>query len=164
MALSDSCFEFLEAFGTAARKLDEEIHWYSAPENPLRYGEEIDAMRRACMVVAEAPHDPEAGARLLRLVASVMRYHDAPPGAPAKTEREAAMMELVRLLRSNLGTEDASTVSLTVEHITGETPFTAQAARRLAVLLPKLGKATYDAAIKIITDIGSATAKKMLGL
>ena len=74
------------------------------------------------------------------------------------------MTELVRLLRSNLGAEDASDVSSTVEHITRETPFTAQAARRLSVLLPKLGRATYDAAVKIITDIGSATAKKMLGL
>ena len=82
MALSDACFDFLEAVGGAARKLADEAHWYSAPDNPLRYGEEIDALRRACMVVAEAPYDPEAGVRLLRLAASVMRHHDTPPGTP----------------------------------------------------------------------------------
>lgn len=164
MALSDACFEFLDAFGEAARKLAEEVHWYSAPDNPLRYGEEIDALRRACVAVAETPYDPEAGVRLLRLAASVMRHHDTPPGAPAAAEREAEMMELVRLLRSNLNDEDGSAVPSMVEHITRETPFTAPAAQRLAGLLPKLGKAAYDAAVKIITDIGSATAKKMLGL
>jgi hypothetical protein len=31
-------------------------------------------------------------------------------------------------------------------------------------MLAKLGKSTYDVAIKIISDIGSATVKKMLGL
>jgi hypothetical protein len=164
MTLSDSCFEFLETFGKAARGLAEEVHWYAAPGNPLRYGEEIDALRRACAAVAEMPYDPEAGARLLRLATSVMRYHDTPPGAPAMAERQAEMTELVRLLRSNLDAEDASAVPSTVEHITEETPFTAQAATRLAGLLPKLGKPAYEAAIKIITDIGSATAKKMLGL
>ncbi len=164
MALSDSCFEFLEAVGKAGRKLADEAHHYSAPDNPLQYGEEIDTLRRACMAMAETPYDPEAGASLLRLAASVMRHHDTPPGAPSAPDREAETMELVRLLRSNLGTEDASAASSTVEHIARETPFTAQAARRLASLLPKLGKAAYDTAIKIISDIGSATAKKMLGL
>ena len=74
------------------------------------------------------------------------------------------MMELVRLLRSDLNIEEASSISSTVGNIVNETPLTEQATKRLAALLPRLGKATYDAAIKIITDIGSATAKKMLGL
>ncbi len=52
----------------------------------------------------------------------------------------------------------------TVGKIVNETPLTEQATKRLAALLPRLGKATHDAAIKINTDIGSATAKKMLGL
>lgn len=164
MALSDVCFDFLEEVGGAARKLADEAHWYSAPDNPLRYGEEINAPRRACMVVAEAPYNPEAGVRLLRLAASVMRHHDTPPGTLSAAERKAEMMELVRLLRSNLSAEDASAAPSTVEHITTESPFTAQAAQRLAGLLPKMGKAAYDAAIKVITDIGSTTAKKMLGL
>lgn len=164
MALSDACSDFLEAFGKAAHELAEGVHWYSAPDSPLRYGEEIDALRRACVAVSETPYDPEADAHLLRLVVSMMRYHDTPPGAPAATEREAEMMELVRLFQSNLSAADASTIPSTVEHATRETPFTAQAAKRLADLLPKLGKVAYDAAIKIITDLGSATAKKMLGL
>ncbi len=164
MALSDSCFEFLEAFGVAAHKLAEEVHWYSAPDNPLRYGEEIDAMRRACLAVAEVPYDPEAAGRLLRLATSVMRHHDTHSGMAAAAERESAMMELVRLLRSNLEPEDASAVSAIVKPIAQEAPFTAQAAGRLTGLLSKLDKTAYDAAIKIITDIGSAAAKMTLGL
>jgi hypothetical protein len=31
-------------------------------------------------------------------------------------------------------------------------------------MLSKVGKSTYNIAIKIISDIGSATVKKMLGL
>ncbi len=73
MALSDSCFDFLEAVSEAARKLADEAHWYSAPDNPLWYGEEIDAVRRTCMAVVETSYDPETGMRLLRLAASVMR-------------------------------------------------------------------------------------------
>ena len=37
-------------------------------------------------------------------------------------------------------------------------------ASRIAIILKRLGSSTYDVAIKIITDIGSATGKKMLGL
>lgn len=164
MALSDSCFEFLESFGEAARKLAEEAYRYSAPDNPLHYGEKIDAIRRACISVMDAPSDPEAGARLLCLAVSVIQYHDTPPGTLTAEERGAAMMELVRLLRSDLNIEEASSMWSTVGKIVNETPLTEQATKRLAALLPRLGKATHDAAIKIITDIGSATARKMLGL
>lgn len=164
MALSDACFEFLDAVSKAAHELADAAHYYSALDNSLRYGEEIDTLRRACIAVTDAPYSPEAGVRLLRLAASIMRYHDTPPGNLSEQEREAEMMKLVGLLRSNLGDKDASAVPSMVEHITRETPFTVRAAQRLADLLPKLGKVAYDAAIKIITDIGSATAKRLLGL
>jgi hypothetical protein len=31
-------------------------------------------------------------------------------------------------------------------------------------MLPRLGKVAYEATIKIVSDVGSATAKKLLGL
>jgi hypothetical protein len=39
-----------------------------------------------------------------------------------------------------------------------------QASERFKTMLSKLGKSAYEVAIKIISDIGSATVKKMLGL
>ena len=61
MALSDSCFEFLDAVTIAASALAKDVHHYSSPDNPISHGAEIDALRRACSAVAEAPYDPDAG-------------------------------------------------------------------------------------------------------
>ena len=46
--LSDACFDFIDATERAALELAEAVHWYSAPDGPWNYGEEIDALRRAC--------------------------------------------------------------------------------------------------------------------
>src|SRR4051812_48948056 len=83
--LSDSCSEFLTTFGEAARKLATETHWYADPDSPFRYGQEIDALRRACVDVADDPQNVEAGASLLRLALLVMRFHDTPLGRPKLT-------------------------------------------------------------------------------
>jgi hypothetical protein len=96
--LSDACFEFLTAVSDAARKLAEDAHSYSSPSATIPYGVEIDALRRACMRVADQPTDAEAGAHLLRLSISVLRYHDAPPDSPELAERERKTLELARLL------------------------------------------------------------------
>jgi hypothetical protein len=77
MALSDSCFEFLHAGSTAADELARNVHHYSDPQGAFVYGWEIDALRRACAAAAETPDDPEAGAGLLRLAATVMAFHDS---------------------------------------------------------------------------------------
>jgi hypothetical protein len=79
MALSDSCFEFMQQTADAANVLSVAIHHYAAPDYPISYGIEIDALRRACAAVKERPFDPEAGAELLRLAASVMTFHDTMP-------------------------------------------------------------------------------------
>ena len=100
----------------------------------------------------------------LRLAASVMRCHDTPPGVPESSERRAELATLIRLMQADLDAEDASAVPSIVENVVSETPFTERAARNLNALLPKLGRAAYDMAIKVITDVGSATAKKILGL
>ena len=85
MALS-VLLRFLQAVAAAAAQLGRDAHQYSDPQNPLRYGPEIDALRRACVAAVDAPYDPGAGARVLRLAASVMRF-TIPLQAPV--ERQA---------------------------------------------------------------------------
>lgn len=165
MALSDSCFEFLSTIVTAADELSAEVHHYSAPDRPIQYGAEIDALRRACVALKEAPYDPEAGARLFRLAASVMTFHDTPPNSEEFSHRANEMKQLVLLLQRELGDgDDATCVPAVVAQAVAETQYTQEASVRLRELLSKLGKSSYDIAIRIISDVGSATAKKILGL
>lgn len=164
MALSDSCYEFMKATADAADALAAAVHHYSAPDSPIVYGIEIDALRRACAVMKESPFDPESGSELLRLAASVMTFHDALPNTPESLVREGEMKKLIRLLQATLDYDDETTVPAIVENVVVETKFTPQAAERLKLLLPKLGRSAYEIAIKIISDIGSPTVKKILGL
>lgn len=165
MSLSDACFDFLLANEKAAEHLAAAVHHYSAPDYPITYGIEMGALRQACVAVKERPYDPEAGAALLRLAASVMTFHDAVPFEPERIRREAEMKKLIRkLLDEPLQGEDETAITATIQNVLVETPFTPAAAARLKTLLSKVGGSTYDVAIKIITDIGSATVKKILGL
>jgi hypothetical protein len=164
MALSDSCFEFLEAVQEAASKLAEEAHHYSAPAFVSTYGTEVDALRRAAAIVAEHPYDHEAGSRLIRLAVKIGKYHDTVPGHPAEAENKKEMLELVRLLQSELTGEDVDAVPAVVENIVTESRYTEPATIRLKAMLGKLGKSSYDVAIKIIGDVGSSVAKRMLGM
>jgi hypothetical protein len=71
---------------------------------------------------------------------------------------------MTRRLTPQSDSKEKATIPTVVENVVVETRFTLQAAERLKTMLAKLGKPTYDVAIKIISDIGSATVKKMLGL
>jgi hypothetical protein len=164
VALSDICFEFLQAVSSAAEELARGVHHYSDPDYPLGYGSEIDTLRMASVAVREAPYDPEAGARLLRLAASVMAFHDTPPDTDQSRARRTAMKELIRTLEAELNGDDTTAVPAIVHNVVEETGYTRAASDRLKTILPKLGKTAYDVTIKIISDIGSATAKKILGL
>jgi hypothetical protein len=93
-----------------------------------------------------------------------MLYYDTPPGVPEESERRDEMKALISLLQADLDHEDAEAVPGIVRNIVQESHVTEVAAARLKLILPRLGKATYEAAVKILTDIASATAKKMLGL
>jgi hypothetical protein len=86
------------------------------------------------------------------------------PDTPERLHRETEMKKLVKLLQETLDSNEKATIPTVVENVVVETRFTLQAAERLKTMLAKLGKPTYDAAIKIISDIGAATVKKMLGL
>jgi hypothetical protein len=90
-SLSDSCFNFMQATAEAAEALAANVHHYAAPGYLIAYGAEIDALRRACLAVKESPFDPQRGAELLRLAATVMTYHDALLETPARSAREAEM-------------------------------------------------------------------------
>ncbi len=74
------------------------------------------------------------------------------------------MKRLIRLLHEELNKDDAISVPAIVSNIVAETQYTPAAANRIKELLSKLGTSAYDAAIKIITDIGSTTVKKILDL
>jgi hypothetical protein len=164
MALSDACFDFLHSVADAANVLADAVHHYAAPGYPISYGGQIDALRRACAAFREHPYDASIGSDLLRLAASVMTFHGTPPNTPEHLRREAEMKKLVSLLQGNLDPNDSVAVPAVIGNVVSETQFTPQAAERLKSMLAKLGKSTYEIAIKIISDIGSATVKKMLGL
>src|SRR3954463_14690304 len=117
MALSDECWEFLHSVSEAAEKLARGVHYYSDPQYPIPYGSEIDALRQACAAVAQTPYDPEAGARLLRLAATAMAFHDTVPGSAEMFARGPEMKRLVRLLQTELDGEDAATISAVVNNV-----------------------------------------------
>ncbi|MBR1284373.1 DUF2321 domain-containing protein [Bradyrhizobium sp. AUGA SZCCT0177] len=163
MALSDSCFDFLTAVSKAAGTLAEEAHHYSAPDYPIVYGPEIDALRRAAAVVHDHPYDAEAGARLLRLASTIGRALDTAPGSPELDAKQKAVDELIRSLMSEVKGEEAASLPSIIENVTNDTPYTEKAAGRLKGVLAKVGKSTYDLAIKVLGDVATAAAKKWMG-
>ena len=74
--LSDACSVFLSQIDRAATALAETVRWYASSESSAIYGEDLDALARACTRVGEAPFDDDARIELLRLAASIMRSYD----------------------------------------------------------------------------------------
>lgn len=162
--LSDSCHDFLVSVSEAARQLAEDAHHYSGPDWLDTYRGEADALKRASKRVADSPFDADALGELMRLAIAVMKFHDTPPLTPESGSREKEMKDLIRLLRQDLDGEDATAVATVVAKAMEDGPEAEVAASRLKGMLTKLGKPTYDIVVKIISDIGSATIKKTLGL
>jgi MoxR-like ATPase len=163
MALSDSCFDFFEEFAAAARKLSENAHWYSAA--PFDYGAEIDALRRLARTVAEHPYDTAAGGRLLLLTAKMQLLHDAVPDGEEFEVVQREVGQLVKVLQEGaLTEEERAAVPDIVRNVVVDTPFTERAALRLKELLPKLGKSSYELAVRVIGDVASAAAKRWMGM
>ncbi len=163
MALSDACLEFLQAVDEAAGELAKAVHHYSAPDDLIQYGEEIDALRRACLALAESPSDAEKGAHLLRLAELVFWYHATLPKPPGPPERQAKVETLIKLLQSGTNSLEASKVSFEVPfivyHLVSETFFTKSAIERLLTILPTLKKKTFEEVIDILRDVGSESVK-----
>ena len=78
--------------------------------------------------------------------------------------RQAAIANAIEVLQMELEGHDAASIPELVAAASTEVPGTQIAALKLKRNLPKIGKATYDVAIKVISDIASETAKKTLGL
>ena len=78
--------------------------------------------------------------------------------------RQAAIANAIEVLEMDLTGQDALDAPELIRAIASETPRSEIAALKLKRILPKLGKATYDVAIKVISDLASETAKKTLGL
>ena len=76
----------------------------------------------------------------------------------------AARSSTLAVLRPALDEADGIEVKRLLPDVVTDTPQTGRAAMRLQTILAKLGKATYDVAIKVVSDLASETAKKVLGL
>lgn len=163
LALSDVCAEFGWAVADAARQLAKMVEHYG-DGHPIPYGVEIEGLRKACADVVRDPDDHAAVARLVQLAVATRQAHDTVPGGPSWAERHAGMQKLSALLIADVGEERAKEIADLIPAVAADTPQAAGAARRLKELLPKLGKAAYDIAIKVISDVASETAKKIMGL
>ena len=121
MALSDSCFQFLSEVAEAAGRLAEEAYHCSAPDYPIQYGPEIEALKRAAVLFRDHPYDAQAGGRLLDLASAVGRYLDTPPGVEELKERSTKVAELVQEMLGDLGIEDGKSLPSIVENVVVDT-------------------------------------------
>jgi hypothetical protein len=159
MALSDACFDFLEALREAAQELAERSTRYS--HSPIGYGEEIDALTIACREVQASPWNEDAAIRLVKLAGSILGYYDTVPGSADLSGRLNRMNALVRIVRNDLGDAEADQIAILAPELVADTPKAEGAALRLKPILSRLGKVAYEMAIKIVSDVASETVKKI---
>jgi hypothetical protein len=132
MALSDSCFDFLTAVSQAAGEFAKEAHRYSAPDYPIVYGPEVDALRRTAAIVRDHPYDAEAGARLLKLASIIGRALDTAPGSPEiEAQRQKEMDDLIRVLLADVRGEDATSLQSIIVALAAIIPRISQRSTRL---------------------------------
>lgn len=81
MALSDSCFDFLEAVGVAASQLSLEAAAYGDQEASPTYGGELHELIEAARAVADNPRDAAAVQSLIFRAAAIQEFYDRPPDA-----------------------------------------------------------------------------------
>jgi hypothetical protein len=116
------------------------------------------------MAAVERPLEGPGVGALVSLVAKVGAYLDASPEDPAVARKKASVERIVRLLMAG-GIGDAGTVEAVVTTaVAGKGRYVPRAAAELKKMLSKLSKPAYETAVKIISDVASATVKKMLGL
>ena len=107
MALSDACADFIQEIENAARKLAEAAHHYGAPGYPIKYGVEVDALKRLAANVAEQPYEPTGVGALVSIASKVGVYLDAHPDDPALERKKLAVEKVVGLLLlAEVGTRD----------------------------------------------------------
>lgn len=104
--LSDSCCDFFEAVGDAARKLADDARHYSDPE--WGYDGTADAMRRAALRVADGGYDAEPEVLLLRLAAALVRANFGPRSDPDLPELVREVTALAALVPPEPGPDDGT--------------------------------------------------------
>lgn len=78
------------------------------------------------------------------------------------TEKKIAIAkEAVRQV-DKLSDEDKAEIEKSIDSITIEGPNTHNAAKKVKTIAAKLGKQAYDIILKVITDVASESAKKIL--
>jgi hypothetical protein len=78
--------------------------------------------------------------------------------------RQQALAAAVEAVQLELDEQAGAAAAALIPDIAVETPRTEIAAYKLKKLLAKLQKPAYDVAIKVVSDIASAAAKKHLGI
>jgi hypothetical protein len=81
---------------------------------------------------------------------------------PWQTAAIENFKEIVR--ESDLSSEDQEVLNKALPDIVSDTPKTESASLKVKRILEKMGKPLYEIAIKVVTDVGSETAKKILCL
>ena len=76
--------------------------------------------------------------------------------------RQAAIASAIEVLQMDLEGQDAADAADLVKAVSVETPGAEVAALKLKRLLVNLGSATYEVAIKVLSDVAAETAKKTL--
>ena len=98
------------------------------------------------------------------MASAVGRYLDTTPDNVELPERSSKVAQLIQEVSSDLEIEDSKSVTAIIENVVVDTPYTEKAAHRLKELLKKVSGSTYEIAVKLLTDVATAAAKKMLGL
>ena len=78
--------------------------------------------------------------------------------------RQHALAAAIEILEMELEGQDATSAAALVPAIATDTPRTEIAAMKLRKLLGTMSKPAYDVAIKVVGDVASEAAKKILGL
>jgi hypothetical protein len=79
--------------------------------------------------------------------------------------QQSAIDNLKEILKkSNLSPQDMEIIEATLPDVLRDTPKAESSPLKLKGVLAKVGKPIYDISVKVITDVASETARKILGL
>lgn len=113
---------------------------------------------------------PECNATVQGSLKGVLLSHPSPVRnnchqcGTAYPWRQDALAAAVEVEEMALEGQDATDAAALVAAVSVDTPRTELSALKLKKLLAKLSGPVYDVAIKIVSDVASETAKKVLGL
>jgi len=115
----------------------------------------------ACAKIEQSSQDAQTVAALIELCQTIIDYIGTP--SPEDEPHLYRMLNLIDLLGPLPDIEKAEIEQL-VPDLIRETPRTKEAATRLKTIYESLKPTAYTVFVKVLSDILSATAKKVLGL